>query len=81
MCREADKYLIQWKASEGKTKLVKRLNLFFEDESSMGFRFRLRQARRRKEQVCGEAGQVSRWEAEMVGARMGQASRSRERGG
>ena len=48
--REKDVYEIQWTASP-KKKWVKRLNLFFEDESKLGFRFRLRQARRRKEQV------------------------------
>jgi hypothetical protein len=35
---------IQWDATE-RTKWVKRLNLFFADESRVGFRFRLRQVR------------------------------------
>ncbi len=48
--RERDMYLITWH-STGKPKWVKRLNLFFENESRIGFRFRLRQARRRKEEV------------------------------
>ncbi len=52
--REKDSYEIQWLNSP-KTKWVKRLNLFFEDESRLGFRFRLRQARRRKEQIEREA--------------------------
>ena len=47
-------YEIQWVAAPRRLKWVKRLNLFFEDESKLGFRFRLRQARRRKEQVGGE---------------------------
>ena len=48
--RERDMYLITWH-STGKPKWVKRLNLFFNNESRIGFRFRLRQARRRKEEV------------------------------
>ena len=46
---------MQWAAS-GKTKWAKRLNLLFADESKTGFRFRLRQARRRRDEVRGAAG-------------------------
>eukprot|EP00798_Chlamydomonas_sp_ICE-L_P023581 gene23581-9109_t len=53
-CRERDMYLIEWHATQ-RTKWVKRLNLFFQNESRIGFRFRLRQARRRKEEVEREA--------------------------
>ncbi|GIL78248.1 hypothetical protein Vretifemale_7685, partial [Volvox reticuliferus] len=52
--REQDVYLITW-ASTGKTKWVKRLNLLFADESRSGFSFRLRQARRRREECETEA--------------------------
>lgn len=48
-------YQVQW-ASTGKAKWVKRLNLFFENESRTGFRFRLRQARRRRDEVGHPGG-------------------------
>ncbi len=41
---------MQWAAS-GKAKWAKRLNVLFADESKAGFRFRLRQARRRRDEV------------------------------
>ncbi|GLI63290.1 hypothetical protein VaNZ11_006196 [Volvox africanus] len=52
--REQDVYFITW-TSTGKTKWVKRLNLLFADESRSGFSFRLRQARRRREECETEA--------------------------
>ncbi len=52
--RSRDMWHITWQSS-GKAKWVKRLNLFFADESRIGFRFRLRQARRRKEEIEREA--------------------------
>ncbi len=48
-------YDVQW-LQTGRRKWVKRLNLFFHGESRPGFRFRLRQARRRKEEVRGTRG-------------------------
>lgn len=43
-------YQLQWLQS-GKLKWARRLNLFFAEESRIGFRFRLRQARRRRDEV------------------------------
>jgi hypothetical protein len=47
-------YRIVWE-STGRSKWVKRLNLFFEDEARPAFRYRLQQARRRQAQVEREA--------------------------
>ncbi|GFR44543.1 hypothetical protein Agub_g5814 [Astrephomene gubernaculifera] len=52
--RSQDMYHITWQ-STGKTKWVKRLNLLFADESKAGFSFRLRQARRRRDECEAEA--------------------------
>ncbi|KAL6760569.1 hypothetical protein V8C86DRAFT_3089765 [Haematococcus lacustris] len=52
--RGRDLYCIEWEASQ-RRKWVKRLNLFFANESRIGFRFRLRQARRRKDEVERQA--------------------------
>ncbi|KAG2430891.1 hypothetical protein HXX76_009864 [Chlamydomonas incerta] len=52
--RAQDMYHITWNTT-GKTKWVKRLNLLFADENKSGFAFRLRQARRRRDESEGEA--------------------------
>jgi hypothetical protein len=52
--RPRDMYKVVWHSSD-KMKMVKRLNLFFDNESKHGFKFRLRQARRRKEEMEQEA--------------------------
>lgn len=52
--QEHDTYTIQWKDS-GKAKTVRRLNLLLDEESRAGFQFRVRQARRRQEEVEKEA--------------------------
>ncbi|MEW5317509.1 MAG: hypothetical protein WDW38_008798 [Sanguina aurantia] len=52
--RAQDMYQLQWLQS-GKLKWARRLNLFFAEESRIGFRFRLRQARRRRDECEREA--------------------------
>jgi hypothetical protein len=49
-CRDSGQLLIQWHTN-GRTKWVKRLNLILQDEDRAGFRFRLLQAQRRRDEV------------------------------
>jgi hypothetical protein len=49
-CRTKEQFFIQWQ-SNGRTKWVKRLNLILLDEDRAAFRFRLKQAQRRRDEV------------------------------
>lgn len=49
-CRAKEQFLIQWQLNT-RTKWVKRLNLILLDEDRAAFRFRLKQAQRRRDEV------------------------------